>query len=285
MQGSCKNSKDEIRHIFDHRIGIPLALSVCIAVLAFGIINADNITMDSHEWQADGLDHDHSFAFASDIHVGQGLSMDALRDLCRQINGSDAEFLILGGDITDELTSYDSMRETYRILSTIDIPVYMVYGNHDRQPSAHYVGGRTYTDEQLVSAIEEAGITLLADEFVKVAGDLVLIGREDISCSERKDWSELVNPYEGSALIVADHQPFDDAQLNIEVSALQLSGHTHAGQYWPLQFIYGSLLHLPVYGEYDYPGTRLYVSPGVGGWAPLLRFEGHSGWELITLHP
>ncbi|MBR1452957.1 MAG: metallophosphoesterase, partial [Candidatus Methanomethylophilaceae archaeon] len=74
------------------------------------------------------------------------LTMGELRDFCRQVNESKAEFLILGGDTTDELTSYDDMIETFEILSTVKIPVYYVYGNHDRQQSADYVGGRTYTD-------------------------------------------------------------------------------------------------------------------------------------------
>ena len=272
------------RRIFDHRIGVPLGLTFCIVVLALGNVNAEMIVIDEHEWRADGLENEHTFAFASDLHAGDALTMDALRDFCRQVNGSDAEFLILGGDVTDELTSYEDMIETYSILSTIDVPVFFVYGNHDRQPGADFVGGRTYTDEQLTNAIVGAGITILADEFVKVADDLVILGREDISRGdERKDWSEMVNPY-GGALIVADHQPFDKEQLGAEVSAIQLSGHTHAGQTWPMRLIY-SLLGLPSYGEYDYPDTRLYVSPGVGGWSPSFRLEGHSGWELITLHP
>jgi predicted MPP superfamily phosphohydrolase len=177
------------------------------------------------------------------------------------------------------------MVETYGILSTVSIPVYLVMGNHDRQPYSHYAGGRTYTDAQLLDAIDSAGIKLLCDEFVLVDTDLILLGREDVSAGDaRKAWSELSNPYPGKTLIVADHQPYDRDQLKAEVSALQLSGHTHAGQLWPLQTIY-NLLGYPAYGEFDYPGTRLYVSPGLNGWSPPMRTEVHCGWELITLHP
>ena len=279
-----RDVSDELRGIFDYRVGVSIGLAVCFVMLAFAMVNAETVRMDTHEWQADGLVQEHTFAFAADLHTGSSMSMDALREFCRQVNDSDAEFLILGGDVTDELTSHDDMIETYAILSTVEIPVYLVYGNHDRQPGADLVGGRTYTDEQLLAAIDGAGITLLTDDYVQVASDLVLLGREDISAGDaRKDWSELVNPY-GGVLIVADHQPYDKEQLRIEKSALQLSGHTHAGQLWPLKSVY-SLLDLPVCGEYSYLGTRLYVTPGASGWAPLLRTEAHSGWELITLHP
>lgn len=277
-------AEGESRHRFDHRIGAPVGLAICIVVFAYGIVNAETVNEDIHGWQTDGLEREHTFAFASDLHTGSAQSMDVLVDFCRQVNESGAEFLILGGDVTDELTSYEEMVETYAILSTVDIPVYLVYGNHDRQPNAHFVGGRTYTDEQLLDAIEDAGIILLVDEFVQVDSDLVLLGREDLSVDSRKDWSELVNPYPGGALVVADHQPYDEGQLEGEVSALQLSGHTHAGQLWPLKAFY-ALLHLPVCGESEYSGTRLYVTPGMSGWAPPIRTEAHCAWELITLYP
>ena len=278
------DNKSEQRHRYDHRIGIPIGLAVCLVVLAFGTVNAETVQMDTHEWKADGLDTDHTFAFASDLHTGSAQSMDTLRNFCEQVNDSNAEFLILGGDITDELTSYEEMVETYHILSSVSIPTYFVCGNHDRQPDAHFVGGRTYTDAQLEDAITSAGITILSDEYLLVSPDLVLLGREDFNSDTRKPWSDLTNPYPETTLIVADHQPYDEEQLKIEVSALQVSGHTHAGQLWPLQTLY-NLLDLPSYGEFHYPGTRLYVSPGTGGWALPLRTEAHCAWELITLHP
>ena len=280
-----RGEDDGSRHGYDHRIGMPLGLCLCIVVLAFAATNADSTGPDHHDWQADGLEREHTFAFAADLHTGGYMSMDAVREFCKQVNESDAEFLILGGDITDEHTSYADMVETYRILSMIDIPTYLIYGNHDRQPGGHYVGGRTYTDEQLLDAIHDAGITLLVDEYVQIADDLVLLGREDISVGDaRKPWSELVNPYGSGALIVADHQPYDSEQLKMERSVLQLSGHTHAGQLWPLCLIY-NMLGYPAYGDYWYPGTHLYVTPGLGGWAPPLRTEALSAWELVTLHP
>ncbi len=278
-----RDVSDELRGIFDYRVGVSIGLAVCFAMFAFAAVNAETVRVDTHEWQADGLVQEHTFAFGADLHAGSSMSMDALREFCRQVNDSNAEFLILGGDVTDELTSHDEMVETYAILSTVEVQVYMVYGNHDRQPGADFVGGRTYTDEQLLAAIDGAGIILLTDDYVQVASDLVLLGRGDVSVDARKDWSELTNPYSG-ALIVADHQPYDKDQLKIEKSVLQLSGHTHAGQLWPLKSVY-SMLGLPVYGDYSYPGTHLYVTPGLSGWAPLLRTEAHSGWELITLHP
>lgn len=258
----------------------------CIGIFLYGTLNAGTVTEKKHVWTASGLKSEHTFAFAADIHAGSAQSMDTLREFCRQVNAEAPEFVILGGDITDELTSYEDMKTAYAILSDIEAPVYFIYGNHDRQPGAEYVGGRTYRDEQLEETIRNAGIRILSDEYVQAADDLVLLGREDVSrTGERKPWKLLVNPYEGEgALIVADHQPYDTEQLSAEHSALQLSGHTHAGQLWPLQLLY-RLLGLPAYGEFEEPDTRLYVTAGESGWMMPLRTEAHCEWELITLRP
>lgn len=263
-----------------------LSVLFCAAITSFSIWNATHVRMQEHQWVAEGLEQEHTFAFMSDIHAGTAQSLDNLKSVCDKINQKKPEFVILGGDVTDELTTYDDMVKTYEILGEIDAPVYFIYGNHDRQPNADYVGGRSYTDEQLTKAIEDAGITILRDDFVKVADDLVLLGREDISADDgRADWEELENPYEGEgALIVADHQPFDKDQSKKQTAALQISGHTHSGQLFPLRFIY-SVAGVEPYGEYERENTLLYVSAGESGWGVPIRTEARCEWELITLHP
>ena len=261
-----------------------LSFAFSAAVAFYGCANALHANMSVHEWEADGLAREHTFAFIADLHVGSGQSTSALEDLCTQVNGADPEFVILGGDVTDELTTREEMAQAYEILSTIEAPTYFVFGNHDRQPGHELAGGRTYGDEELLAAIEGAGIRVLADEFAPISEDLVLLGREDMSAGDgRTAWAELQNPYAGKrALVVADHQPYDAGQLAQEESALQLSGHTHAGQLWPLQWLY-RLLGYPAYGQFEYPGTLLYVSAGAGGWAAPLRTEEHCEWDLIRL--
>lgn len=263
-----------------------LSLIFCAALFVYGTWNAGNVTEQKHVWEAEGLERQHTFAFVADIHAGQAMSEEKLWELCLQINAESPEFVILGGDVTDELTSYEDMTAVYRILSEIEAPVYFVYGNHDRQPDASLMGGRTYTDEQLTEEIRKAGIRILSDEFVKISDDLVLLGREDLSRDERIAWNGLSDPFgDGAALVVADHQPYDEDQLAVEVSALQLSGHTHAGQLWPLRAFYRYILGLPAYGEFEEPGTRLYVTAGTFGWMIPMRTERHCEWDLITLQP
>ncbi len=263
-----------------------LSVLFCAAITSLSIWNATNVIMHEHQWVVNGLEQEHTFAFVSDIHAGTAQSLDNLKEVCEKINQQKPEFVILGGDVTDELTTYEDMVKTYETIGEIDAPVYFVYGNHDRQPNASYIGGRSYTDEQLIRSIEDAGIIILSDDYVKVADDLVLLGREDISAGDKRaGWDELKNPYEGEgALIVADHQPFDEEQRRKQNAALQLSGHTHAGQLFPLRFIYIAA-GIEAYGEYERDNTLLYVSAGESGWGVPARTEARCEWELITLRP
>ena len=268
------------------RLIAALGAVFCILIILYGSINAGNVIRNDHTWKAEGLRQPHTFAYASDIHAENDHMIENLIRFCDQVNEAKPEFVILGGDVTDEKTSYEVMVRTWQIISGIDAPVYFVYGNHDRQPDSKIFGGRTYSDEQLEENIRAAGVTILKDDYVKAADDLILLGRVDMSLKdERAEWSELTNPYEGEgALIVADHQPHDDDQLDNISGALQLSGHLHAGQLWPLKTIC-RVLGMPVLGEYHKPGIRLYVTSGTGGWAIPFRTESESAWELITLTP
>jgi len=262
-----------------------LSLLLCFGVLIYGIWDSGTIVKEKHVWKAEGLSQPHTFAFVSDLHAGSTQSAGTLREMCRQINDEEVEFLILGGDITDELSTYEDMEDVYSIFWDLDMPIYFIYGNHDRQERAGSLGERTYEDQDLAKAMKRYGIKPLADEYLQVADDLVLLGREDLSSKNRKPWSELKNPYEGQgALIVADHQPLDRKQLSAEESVLQISGHTHAGQLWPLQLVYNAM-DIPAYGEYRQPKSLLYVSAGAGNWMIPLRTEERCQWDLITLEP
>ncbi|MBR3620138.1 MAG: hypothetical protein IKN56_01415 [Clostridia bacterium] len=65
---------------------------------------------------------------------------------------------------------------------------------------------------------------------------------------------------------------------------MQISGHTHAGQLFPLKFFYG-LIGGYVYGDYEIDGSVMNVSAGACGWRMPFRTEAHCNYEVITLKP
>ncbi len=262
-----------------------LSLLFCCLLFAYGTWNGSHVGVKKHNWQVDGLKSTHTFVFVSDLHTGQGQKKEAIEKMVEKINDAKPEFVVLGGDITDEFTTYEEMMDIYRVLGKIEAPTYFIYGNHDRQVKSALSGGRTYEDQQLEKEIKRAGITILQDQFVKISDDLVILGREDMSSDSRGHWNSLKNPYEGKgALIVMDHQPFDKNQTDSSNPPFQISGHTHAGQLWPLQLVYETV-GLPTYGEKEMSGNILYVSAGAGDWEFAFRTEESCQWDLITIEP
>jgi len=67
-----------------------------------------------------------------------------------------------------------------------------------------------------------------------------------------------------------DHQPFNLNQAQENGIDLQISGHTHHGQLWPLNYITKMIYEIS-WGYKFIAGTHYYVSSGIGGWGPPVR--------------
>ena len=67
-------------------------------------------------------------------------------------------------------------------------------------------------------------------------------------------------------------------------AVLQLSGHTHAGQFFPLQYVYRLGVD-NIYGKYRRGDTDVYVTSGIAGWYFPFRTVARCNYEVITLEP
>ena len=99
---------------------------------------------------------------------------------------------------------------------------------------------------------------------------------------EGMTWSVITGTAQERLAALHPRFPADDI-LKTDAD-LQLSGHTHAGQYFPLRFVY-MLARLNVVGEYRIGNTDLYVSPGIGGWGMPFRNESRSQFEYVHIMP
>ncbi|MBN2243772.1 MAG: metallophosphoesterase, partial [Acidobacteria bacterium] len=209
-----------------------------------------------------------NIAMASDIHLGTIIGRRRLARIVGQINSLDPDLILLPGDIVDsELTSIkrNSLGQPLEDLRA-RFGVYAVTGNHE------YIGGIEETSAYLT----DHGITLLRDQAVKVADALYLVGREDRSANRfgnirRKNLTELLQGVDKSyAVVMMDHQPFGLEEAAANGVDLQLSGHTHYGQLWPISYIVRSVYELP-WGYKKKGDTHYYVSNGAGTWGPPVR--------------
>lgn len=203
-----------------------------------------------------------TIAVASDIHLGTIINRPWTKMIVEKINSLNADLVLLPGDIVDGDVEPVIKLNLGEVLRTIKSKygVFGITGNHE------YIGGV----EPAVKYISEHGIRVLRDERIEVAG-MTIIGREDRSAKNRKPITELAEGIDNSMpLIVMDHQPFKlEESVNIGAD-LQLSGHTHHGQIWPLNFITKKVYELS-WGYLKKGNTHIYVSCGAGSWGPPVR--------------
>ena len=156
--------------------------------------------------------------------------------------------------------------------------LYAITGNHE------FIGGENRT----IPYIESKGIRVLKDEMVTLEGGIQLIGRIDRDSyrfyrKERLPLGELMKLADTTKpVILLDHQPFhldETAKYGID---LQLSGHTHNGQMWPLNYVTRMIYELS-YGYLKKRNTNFIVSSGYGLWGPRVRLGSRSEVLLINI--
>lgn len=260
---------------------------IVVLVLGYGYYNMNHIVRTDYQVTSNKLSEDYRVILITDTHYDTVQNTDLLKEKISEINSLNPDIVLLGGDIVEEGTSKASMNEVFEVLGGIKSRYgsYYVYGNHDRQL---YSTSPEYTVDELNNAITSKGIKILRDEQVLINNDLALIGREDISVSrgseKRADTKELLETVPKERFIlVMDHQPLKLKENASQGVDLQLSGHTHGGQIFPLGTLGDLFGVMHSYGEYQEENTKLIVSSGFTGWGFSVRTEKNCEYVVVDL--
>lgn len=216
----------------------------------------------------------------SDIHLGSIIRKRSMRQLSEMINEEKPDLVLFLGDLID-----GSIGPVLRgdLLAHLRLPQlrlgnFAITGNHEYMSDMH----------KSVPYIESKGIRVLKDEVIKLDNGLQLIGRLDRSAGfgsagGRADLSSLLTQADTTyPVIVLDHQPFDLEELVDTGIDLQLSGHTHDGQMWPLNLITRAMYKIS-HGSGMAGSTTVIVSSGFGIWGPRVRIGTRPEIVVISL--
>ena len=216
----------------------------------------------------------------SDIHLGSIIRKRSMRHLSEMISEEKPDLVLFLGDLLD-----GSIGPVLRgdLLSHLSIPaprygLYAITGNHEFMSDL----GRS------IPYIESKGIRVLKDEVVTLENGVQLIGRIDRTAlhtpgSSRKPLENLLAQADTTApVILLDHQPYDLSALAGTPVDMQLSGHTHNGQMWPLNLITEGMFELS-HGYRVFGKTHVIVSSGFGIWGPRIRIGTRPEILSITL--
>jgi uncharacterized protein len=219
-------------------------------------------------------------AAVSDIHLGSIIRKRSMKKLSGMLQKMNPDIVLLLGDIVDgeigPVLRGDLLQ--YFTCPKCNDGLFAITGNHE------FIGGAGRT----IPYIESKGIRVLKDEMVTLDGGIQLIGRIDRDSyrfyrKERLPLGELMKQADTTKpVILLDHQPFNlDESVKYGVD-LQLSGHTHNGQMWPLNYVTSKIYELS-YGYIKKGKSQFIVSSGYGLWGPRVRSGSRSEVLLINI--
>ncbi len=251
---------------FDARVLVITLFALAFIVSVYGIENAKKVrvtTLTIALPHLPGAWKKRSAVFVSDTHLGQIRGAKFAQHVVAIIRNLHPDIVLIGGDVYDGVaTDVAKVTEPFSRLRP-PLGVYYVTGNHDEFRNV----------EEYIRALKGAGVHVLMNQMVMIDG-LQLVGVDYRDTELKKPYREVmagikIDPRKPSILL--RHVPnFIKVAKEAGVS-LQLSGHTHYGQVFPLMLLTSWIFKGYGYGLKAKGNTQVYTSSGVGTWGPPLR--------------
>ena len=246
-----------------------LLFSIAFAYSVYGTWNATNPQVTDVRVSIKGLPDNwkgKTIVQLSDVHLGFVYRADFLSRVVAEVNGLRPDMVVITGDLFDGMDGdLDVLVEP---LNNLRAPegVYFITGNHE-----NFLGV-----DKAYSVLKKTGVTVLNDEVRDIDG-LQLVG---ISYPQRgmrdpkipgRILKTLPGFVPGKPTVLLFHAPVFINEARDAGVGLQLSGHTHKGQLFPIWFITERIYKEYAYGLHRLGDYSIYTSSGVGTWGPPMR--------------
>ena len=210
----------------------------------------------------------------SDLHAGFHNRRSEVGRWINMINAEQADLVLIAGDMIDGNVRPLIAQGTAEEFRRLSAPTFACLGNHE------YISGIN----KALDLLEKTGIRILRDDTISI-GNVTIAGRDDRSNRRRKSVGQLLNNVNRDHyIILLDHQPFSLEEAEENGIDLELCGHTHRGQVWPLNWVTKKMYECD-YGQWRHGKTDYYVSSGIGIWGGKFRIGTDSEYADITISP
>ena len=276
-----------------------ICLVTIISYMTYGTIHYSKIYINTYsvdiakETNIDNL----KIALVADFHLGFTIGYEMIEDMVSKINAENPDIVLIAGDIFDN-TAYavDDITKCEDALKSLKSTygTYAIFGNHDVKEKLLFGFSLSdikedYRDEKMVEMLNNASITILDDKVTLINDSFYLVGRKDYSkpgfgSRKRETLDNLAKDVDFSKpVIILEHQPKQLEIANSIGADLHLAGHTHAGQFFPLN-IGINFLYKNAYGIKNIGNMTSIVTSGVGLYGPPIRVGTDSEIAIINVN-
>lgn len=279
---------DPGRRLFLSRVIAATALAGSVGAIGYGTVEARRVRVERRDVVLDRLDpafDGFTIAAISDVHLGPFTHGSDLAGFVATINAAAPDAVAIVGDLVDGGVA--DLGPDAAPLRDLAAPTYFVTGNHEYFSDA----------ADWVSYLPTLGVRVLRNERVEILrprpaqppATLCIAGCDDRTAEgsgvagHGYDLDAALHGWDRtSPVVLLCHQPVlvdHAARAGVD---LQISGHTHGGQLWPITHV--ALLDQPVLAGLVRVGpTWLYVTRGTGFWGPPARVGSPPEITLLTL--
>jgi uncharacterized protein len=207
-------------------------------------------------------------ALASDTHLGHVRNGRFIRRVVRKLAELKPDIVFLAGDLYDGTSAdFRKLAEPWRELTSAEtkapLGVYYIAGNHEE----------FYSHAEYHAPLVAAGVRELDNQKVDVDG-LQVVGVHYADAAHPEHYRRILRNAaldRNRASVLLLHAPVHMEVAEAEGISLQLSGHTHGGQFLPYTWIAGRVWGKFIHGLQRAGNLQVYVNYGAGTWGPPLR--------------
>lgn len=257
-------------------VNIPLAQAGIIIIgfvsliSIYSLINAYHANVKNVKIPIKNLKSPIKFVQLSDVHIGSVRNSGFLKRVVNKIKEIHPDAVLITGDLADGSSAI--YKNTFYPLKELKIPIFFTAGNHDAYSGI----------DNVFNALKYADVHILHNDLVEFQGIQIIGASYSMKRNYLENFLNKMDYDREKPSILMYHLPSEWDSARENGIDLQLSGHTHNGQFYPFNFLV-KLIFPYLAGLYKKENDYLYVSSGTGTWGPPMRLGSRNEITVIDL--
>lgn len=268
------------------------AFGAAIAMSLYGILNAAFPRVTRITIALPGLPaqwRGRTAALVSDLHLGHVRNVRFVRRVVNKLLALQTDIVLVAGDLYDGVAGdFEKLAGPWKALTSLSpSPAQDVAAPHKPAFGVFYIAGNHeefYRNAEYLPPLLRSGVRVLNNEKVEVDG-LQLIGVHYRDAAHPEQYHSILQSIKldrNRASVLLLHAPVRLAISEEEGISLQLSGHTHGGQFFPWTLVAKRVWAQFNHGLQRVGSLQVYTTYGAGTWGPPLRVATRPEIVLIT---